>query len=286
MEHIDNTDIIYLAVANYMQISQLRINAACQLEESPRLTIRDRKNVQTIKLAEMHTKRIFQTLSYLLNPSSSAISQKIESYAIEDLMNGILSEFERLASTYMPLSVSFVSRLKNTGIISLSKIHFEFIILNLLYCCIKPLQDKICEPIKINVSVSETKEHIVFHIYDSNKLFNPTEVNVPTPDLLFSIEQSNLDSAADFIALSVRMAQRSAEDMNGKMSISSLKASNRYDICLPKYTDISQYKMNTPVRYIPTYSYYNEILADIKLEYVRTRKAESFKGEFEGVRLL
>ncbi len=286
MDYNDNSSILGLTYACYKQVSRLRTDALYHLEESPRLTISERKNVNTIKIAEMHSNRIFHTLSYLLNPNSNINTQKIESYNIEVLMNEILSEFERMASAYTPLSVSFSSRLKTSDIISLSKTHFEFIMLNLLYCCIKPLQNKQCDVVKINISASETKDHIVFHIYDNNVHFNPDEVIAPPAEMLFSMSDNDENSASNLMALSICVAQKSAEDMNGRLTCSALKSSNRYDVYLPKRVDIPQYKMCSPAKYIPTYSYYNEILADIKLEYILTQVIESFEGEFEGVRQL
>ncbi len=285
MDYAKHANFINAALVGFKQMTDYQFDHICGLEESSRLAITERKSVHAIKFAAMHMRRLYNTITYLMNPNSNINPQKVESYDINSMIKEIVSQFERMTSTCVPLSINYTSRLKGTSIITLSKIHFEFIMLNLLYSCIKATPGTQPGSVKITVSVSETNDHIVFHIYDSNKHFKPDEFDkLLSDESLF--ENTKDDSTSNFIALAVRVAQKSASDMKGKLTVSALKGSTRYDIYLPKHADVPMYKMCSPTRYIPTYEYYNEILADIKLEHILTRVIESFEGEFDGVKII
>ncbi len=283
MDCADN--IFDLTLSSLNQITAQTFGSIYVLENCPSLSSFERKHLNCIKLSILNTQRLHNTLAFLRS-SNSADVQKIENYDIEPMIKDFLSEFERMSSGYAPLSVRFISRLKTTRGIALSKIHFEFIMLNLLYCCIKPVPNKKCNPVKITVSVSETKDDVVFHVYDNSRYFNPNELKAPSQDLALSFAEASIGSAPSFMELSLRVVQKSAADMNGRFAFSTLKSCNRYDIYLPKVVDSLSCNMCSPVRYIPTYEYFHEMLADIKLEQILTAEAEGFEGEFCGEKML
>ncbi len=275
-------DIYNLAFASFRQILFQGHGFLCEFEGSPQLSVVDRKSVHGVKLSTLNMNRLCNMVLYLTD-SGSLSPTKLESFDVEDLAGTILSEFERMASAYVPLSISYTSRLKNTDLIALNKTYFEFAVLNILYCCIKTKPQSRPKTIKVSISTTETNEYVVFHIYDRNKQFNPKELIKLAPSPTVLIDKSDTDAISNLIALSLRVAEKSAKDMNGKLSISSLKNSNRYDIYLPKSVELSEHTMNSPVRVVPDYELIFTILSDIMLDADLTLEKESGEGEFEEV---
>ncbi len=271
-------------------LSQQNINTqGFMLDEfkfSDNLSTLQRKNLYSLDLCFLHMGRIFNTAAYLLDLPQNSCQQDLKSYDIEDLMNGIAREFERIVAPSFSLSVSFSSHLKGSKIITLDKFSFELTILNLLYCCIKTTPDRSNTPAKISITASETNDCFVFHIYDNNRALDSDTLSRLFADSFETVNRWESNSVSGLIALSLCVAQKSALDMNGRLTFKPLKSSDRYDIYLPKEVPTSQYTMSSTVRYTPSHYFFKELAADINLEHILKGVIESFEGEYdEGILL-
>ncbi len=285
MEFDFNTNILGSAFTGIKHMAW-QINESLEsLEGSLRLSPAERRNASTARLVAMHINRMCNTVSYLIDANTCVTPEKLESFEIEVLMTDIIRTFEDISSGFAPLSISFESKLKGYNAIMLSKSHFELIILNLLYCCIKTEINRKPAPVKIVVSVTENREHIVFHIRDNNKGLDISTASTLLTEAWLDIAKKD-NSPLALTALSLGVAKKSAEELNGRLTATRLQSGNRYDIYLPKEVPVSPYKMCSPARYIPNYSYYHEIFADIKLEHILTKVIESLEGDFEEVKPL
>ncbi len=239
------------------------------------------RHLSASMLYNRHMHRICNVVDYLINSDTKPQEQSLQSFEVKNLISEILRSFEETVASYSPVTIDLSVNLKGTSSILLSKSHFELVILNLLYCCIKTKPDRKSTPVKISISVTENKNNIVFHIRDNNKCINMDEVNASLGDSPLFFKDTEACAFATLIALSLRVAQKSAEEMNGSFVHTPLKHGNRYDIHLPKLVNAPTYMLCSPVPYVPTYAYYTEFFADLKLEAILKKVISCFDEEDE-----
>ncbi|MBR5155689.1 MAG: HAMP domain-containing histidine kinase [Clostridia bacterium] len=280
-----NTNVFNSVISTFKHMIYQSYNSLQIVECSEHLSAIERKHLSASMLCTLHMSRICNVVDYLLNSEDDSREQTLESFEIENLIEEIVCRFESAVSNYSPVSIDLSTKLKDTNSILLSKSHFELVILNLLYCCVKTKPDGNPIPVKISISVTENKNDIVFHIRDNNKSLDIEEINTAFWDSASSFESIDGWSFATLIALSLRVAQKSTKEMNGSLIYTPLKHGNRYDIHLPKLVNTPTYMMCSPVPYVPTYSYYNEFFADLKLEHILRKIISCFEEETEGINL-
>ncbi len=228
------------------------------------LSTMQRRHLNASMLYTQHINRICNIVDYLINSEPDIQEQTLENFEIENIIGEIVNRFEQTVSSCSPVSVDLTVNLKGTNSILLSKSHFELVILNLLYCCIKTNPNKKSKPVKISISVTENKNDIVFHIRNNNESLDIDEINASFESAP-AFEGIDTLSFATLIALSLRAAQKSTKEMNGTLVCTPLKHGNRYDLHLPKLVNTPAYMLCSPVPYVPTYAYYNQFFADLKL---------------------
>ncbi len=282
MEQNISVNILNSLIAGIKQIAKQSNDSLRLLETSNHLSPMEHRCLSTAKLSSLYINRLCNTVSYLTNSDTYVDPKMLESFEIEHMMQDIIDTFRNVASGFGPIEVSFNSKLNGCDSILLSKSHFELVILNLLYCCIKSEPGQSIAPVKILVSATENKDYIVFHIYDNNKSISLCELNTSLSDALIDLGNPDNSSAA-LMALSLEVAKKSTEEMNGKLNLTRLKGGNRCDVYLPKFAASPACKMCSPTRYIPDYIFFSEVFADISLEHILTKVIETFEWDFKEV---
>jgi len=222
-------------------------------------------SVKTINLCHMYMNRICQLTDYLTNKDSLPELLSTNSFDSEQLMAEITSVFSTTISGFSSVTASFCSKLDRPFPIQINKTKFETVMLNLLYCFMKtdfPSEDK---KTKINLSVSETKKNIVFHIRTNSIVENTSKLEqlLTTPRTLLPDSHSE-DTV---LALSLEVASKFVKESKGKLSYKTLKNSCRFDIALPKFPSVSESSLRAPQRYFPNLKNFNETFAELELLY-------------------
>ena len=282
MKETQNTGTMISALALFQQLANCSYDAIRKTEEICDLPPAGRKALSAAKLSALYMNRVCNVLNYLSCESTEIDSDKLESFEIENLMKEIILRFENIVSTFNNVSVTFKSSLHEDSLITVSKTHFELVILNLLYCAVRTNPDSPPQKVKITISITENKNYLVFRIHDDNSYPCQKDIQEALLSPADQPDEIDINSGINMTALSVRVAQKSAEDMNGKLVYTPLKKGNRYDIYLPKTVELPAYTMCSPVRYVPTFHYFNEIFASLKLERIFSGEEENYDGEFEG----
>ncbi len=270
-------------LALVQQMAYHSYEALQDVEHTCLTTPAGRRALAAAKQSTFHANRICNILNYILDKEDNSVTKKFESFEIKSMMEEIIFRFESIVSTFNNVSVSFKFELEDDSLITVSKTHFELIILNLLYCTVKTNPQSPPQSIKISVSVTENKDYIVFHIHDNNKY--PDDCHIQ--DVLsapFDPEgEIDLNSVSGMIEISARAAQKSAHELDGKLAYASLKGGNRYDVYLPKLANVPSYSLFSTVRYTATHSLLNEIFADLRYAYILSVKEEDYNDQFKGV---
>ena len=213
-----------------------------------------------------------------MDDESDVDKKKLQSFEVADLVDQIASQFSSAVSGVRALSVEVKTKIQDGAVIMIDKLKFELIMLNILYCCIKERARKKNDNVKITISVSETKDKVVFTIRDNN----PALVSEQAEDVFAvptTFEEGNATLQAEtLMRFSLNVALKSVQQMKGELLYSPLKGGNRFVVKLPKSQEVL-YRANSPAIYVPTYSYYNEIFADIRLERILEKIIEEFGNE-------
>lgn len=267
-------------LSSFKQMACLSYNSIGALELNESLSVFGQNHLNTLKFCTLQINRLCNTLSFLMDTDTHAEKQLVETFEIENLIHVITDNFSQTVSSYSPVSAEYRLNLKKTLSIVLNKTKFELIFLNLLYCCLKKRPGSKPVPLKLWIYVTENKDNIVFHIRDNNDCkLNPEIVHGAFSELS-SIPNGIDDTSFDtLISLSLHVVQKSAKQINASISYVPLKSGNRFDISLPKAkSSTTNYLMRSPVPYIPTYRFYNETFADIRLEAVLQKIVNNFEG--------
>ena len=254
-------------ISTLKDVACLSYNSIGALEMNENLSVVGQNHLNALKFCTLQTNRLCNVLNFLMNSNPDDDEQILENFEVENLINEIINRFTQSVSAYSPVSAEAHINLKDTISIILNKAKFELIFLNILYCCIKKTPGSKTVPLKLSIYVTENKDNIVFHIHSigtsltnefvDNVLFGPGPLPGDISD----------NSFATLISISLNVAQKAAKQIGGRVSHTALKRGNRFDIYLPKFQNkLSGYSVYSTVPYIPTYRYYNEIFADIRLE--------------------
>lgn len=278
-----NTGTTVSAFTLLQQLANFSYDAVRRTEQVCDLPPVGRKALSSIKLSSMYMNRVCNILNYLSDKSTAIKPDKLESFEIKSLMEEIIFRFENIVSTFNNVSIVFKSKLHEDSLMTVDKTHFEFVILNLLYCAVRTSPDASPQNIKITISIAENKYHLVFRIHDNNRYPSQSDIQEALSIPAGQYKEIDINAGINMTTLSVQVAQKSAEDMNGKLVYTPLKSGNRYDIYLPKAVELPAYMMCSPVRYIPTLDYFNEIFASLALDHILFGTGEVSDEEFEGV---
>ncbi len=254
-------------ISTLKDVACLGYNSIGALETNENLSVVGQNHLNALKFCTLQTNRLCNVMSFLMSSTPDDDGQILENFEIENLINEIINRFSKSVSAYSPVSAETHINLKDTVSIILNKAKFELIFLNILYCCIKKTPGSKTVPLKLSIHVTENKNNIVFHIHSSSTCLTNEFVG----NILFGSGSLPGDisdnSFKALISMSLNVAQKAAKQIGGSVSHTSLKRGNRFDISLPKFQhDLPGYSACSTVPYIPTYSYYNEIFADIRLE--------------------
>lgn len=265
MELIFDKNITACMISTFKNMSLLSYNSATSIEIEESLTVNGQKNVNTIKLCASQTNRFCNMLAFLMQPDVPD-NDRLESFEIENLLSEIAACFSKTVASYLPVETECRISSKQPLSILVKKTKFELIILNILYCSLKSRSERKKAPLKILISATENKDSIVFRIKDNGNPLSPEIIEAAFSDLVNLPRDINDRSLATMVSLSIKVALKSAKQLNGSLEYKPLKSGNRFDITLPKAAPEATISFHSPVQYIPTPYCYDETFADISLE--------------------
>ncbi len=260
----DENITLSMAVA-FKNTSLLVYNSSISIEMEESLTVNGQKNVNTLKLCAIQLNRLSNMMTFLAQPDTTD-DDRLESFEIENMIEEIAARFSKTVASYSPVVTECRVNSKQPLSILVKKTKFELIILNILYCLLKGRPEKKKTPLKILISVTENKDNFVFHIRDNGNPINPEIIDAAFSDSVCLPRDINDRSFATMVALSIQVARKSADHMNGSIKYTPLKSGNRFDIVLPKEVPGAINSFRSTVPYVPTTYYYDETFADITLE--------------------
>ena len=265
-------------VAYFKHMIYLNYTSIQEIELRESLSTVSAHHLQAAKFCDLQLNRMCNVFEYLTDEEQELDKKKLQSFEVADLVDEIASQFSSAVSGVRPLSVEVKTKIQDGAVIMVDKLKFELIVLNILYCCIKGRAHKKNDNVKITISVSETKDKVVFTIRDNN----PALVSEPAEDV-FAVPaisaEENVDLQAEILMrCSLNVALKSVQQMKGELLHTPLKGGNRFVVRLPKAQE-SLYRASSPAIYVPTYSYYNELFADIRLESILEKIIQEFGGE-------
>ncbi len=221
------------------------------------------RKLHAADICNFQMNKICNLLEYIFK--SQGVLNAVEDFDPFDLLSELTHTFTKTVAGYIDISADCYSKLSRPVPMQIDKTKFEFMFLNLLYICLRSAENHNFRGAKFTLYITETQNSIVFHLRDNNHNINSQIVQTA---LLGEDEHINpFDDPVDSImALSLKAALYSARELNGTLTYKALKSGNRYDISLPKSTQEHSRKAKSLARYIPTYSLYEEIFADLICE--------------------
>lgn len=242
----------------YTSLEHLRINE--NLSPSGLL------NIKTAELCNKRMNLICRLIDYIVSEDGIPASMNTDCFDCIQLFSAIKDAFNQTVAGYSTVSTGFEKKLDRSYSVQVNKTVFETIVLSLLYCCMKAFEDTNTDKGKITFSVGATKDNIVFHI----------RTNTISPDskLIEEFLTSNEHHYTDIyapsavLALTLEVASAFIRRAKGRLSFTTLKSGNRYDIYLPKYTSAPKNVLLSPIHYFPALKNYEEFFAEFKLAYL------------------
>lgn len=189
----------------------------------------------------------------------------IEDFDPFDLLSELTRTFAGTFAGYVDISTDCYSKLIRPIPMQIDKTQFEFLFLNLLYVCLRSAENNHYKGVKFTLYITETHSSVIFHLRDNCRNINPQIVQAALndDDALFAPTEDPIES---IMALSLKAARYSANDLNGTLTYKALKSGNRYDISLPKPDTRHYRRAKSPARYIPSRSRFEDVFADILCE--------------------
>ncbi|MBQ9737234.1 MAG: HAMP domain-containing histidine kinase [Clostridia bacterium] len=269
---------LYSLIAYFKHMIYLNYTAIQEIELRESLSTVSAHHLQAAKFCDLQLNRMCNIFEYLMDDEPDVDKKKLQSFEVGDLVDEIASQFSSATSGVRPLSVEVKTKIQDGAVIMIDKLKFELIVLNILYCCVKERVHKKNDNVKITISVSETKDKVVFTIRDNN----PALVSEPADDVFAMpamFEEGNATLQAEtLMRFSLNVALKSVQQMKGELLYTPLKGGNRFVVRLPKAQE-SLHRASSPAIYVPTYSYYNELFADIRLERILEKIIQEFGNE-------
>ncbi len=216
-------------------------------------------------MCNIQINRLCKIFEYLSRQKTELQADAFESFDPFYLLSEITQNFSKTVSRYLSVNIDCYSKMENPFPIAVNKTKFELMLLSLLYCCLRSVTPDYDKNLKLTLYLTETKTSLVFHLRDNCSHINPNIIENVFSNSRNILEHTNLTEA--LISLSLEAASKAATESNGILSYKALKGGNRYDITFPKEFTLRKNVAKSPSRYIPTYSLFEEIFADIFLEY-------------------
>ncbi len=251
-------------ISNLKHMVRLNYTAIEAVEFREPLSAVSAQQLQLAKFCDLQLNRMCNIIEYLME-KHPADKKAIQSFYIKDIIEGITEQFYLAISRCKDVNIEIDIRTNEKADIMIDKSKFELVFLNILYCCIKDREEDKNRKTKIIVTVSESKGRVLFRIRD-NKL----PLRLGDKEDVFAMPEMTGDASRDLSAealiyFSLHVADKAASEMEGTLRHTPLKSGNRFDINLPKEHK-GVYRANSTAEYLPTYSYYNEFVADIKIK--------------------
>lgn len=243
---------------SYTSLEHLRINE--NLSPSGLLKLK------TAEFCNRRINLICRLIDYIDSEDSIPAAMNTDCFDCIQLFSAIKDAFKQTVAGYSTVCATFETKLDHSYSVQVNKMAFETIVLSLLYCCMKSFEDTDNNKGKIIFSVGETKDNIVFHIR--------TNTISPDSDLIKELIASNEHHYTDIYApsavliLTLEVASAFIQRAKGKLSYTTLKSGDRYDIYLPKYTSAPKNVLLSPIHYFPVLKNYEEFFAEFKLAYL------------------
>ena len=215
-------------------------------------------------LCHFQLNRMCNLLEYIISPQRPESVQSFESFDPLNILTEMSTAFSNTVSGYIPLTTNCYSKLRRPVPIQVNKAKFELVFLNVFYCSLVSADNSRSKDTKLTFYITENKDSFVFHLRDNCRTINSQIIERVFSDLPVSTALDNtIDSV---IALSLEAALKAACELEGSIAYKPLKSGNRYDISLPKSVSGKPSLAKSISLYTPTYSYYDQIFADILLE--------------------
>lgn len=201
----------------------------------------------------------------------------VEDFDPFDLLSELTNAFTKMVAGYAEISADCYSKLLRPVPVQIDKTKFEFMFLNLLYICLRSAESQNFRGAKFTLYITETENSLVFHLRDNCHNINTKIVQSALFDEDDLIQPFD-DPVDSIMALSLKAALYSAQELDGTLKYKALKSGNRYDISLPKPALEHCRKAKSPVHYIPTYSLYSDIFSDLFME-IQSKKLKKEGNE-------
>ncbi len=238
------------------------------LQQKERFSVLGINHLNSLKFSTLQMSRLCNMIEFLINSDKRLDHKDPQNFDVLYMLQDILDIFNSSISGCMDVSATLSVNLKDNFTLFVDKSKFELIILNLLYCCIKKRPDHKHIPVKIQVSVTENKDNFVFHIKDNQPPLDYDIIDSISTNALPDFDVLTEQSFATLVSLSLRVAHKSATQLNGTVVCKPLKNGNKFDFYIPKFAKVPVLSVNSIAPYIPTHHYYSETFAEIKLEHL------------------
>ena len=270
------------AMTNLKHMTRIAYNSVFTVSADATLAPGHRELLNTACMCLLQTNRIVNLGEFLAHADEAALQKQFQNFEIKNLVEEITNTFYKTLIGYVPIDIKISIDLEDTTYIMLDKARFELTFLNLLYCSLKSHDTLKPAPVKLNISVTETRNCVVFHIKDNSKL--PKLTKQPSAFCLSRPNQSIFNgwSLSSLLSMSLQAAQIFSEQMDGNVVHTTLKTGNRYDIYLPKHRE-GMVRMQSISKYTPTECYFKEIFSDFMLQTNLEKVVNAFDG-FDGIK--
>ena len=257
-------DYMQELVATFMQLIYSSNDALQILEQDKNLSVPSMECVKILRKAFMRMNGTCKTAWYILEKRLFSTDINLESYAIDTVFEGLIETFESTVREHYSPEITYKSKLPVAFPMLIDKRTFEFIIFSLLFCCLKNTSAKKDNNLKISIYATEDTEHNVFHIKDNNECLSDDIIDTAfSGDKIVPDAPPNCMSFDGIITLTLKMAIKAVERLEGKLEYAPLKHGNRFDVYLPNYRNANITSVHAPSRYVPSRDICAEIFTNV-----------------------
>lgn len=268
----NNTNFDLTMIATFKNLVSLSHQSLEDIKSSFSMPPAIFRKLHTADICNFQMNKMCNLLEYVFN-SKDTIST-VEDFDPFDLLSGLTKTFAATFAGYVDISTDCYSKLLRPIPMQIDKMKFEFLFLNLLYICLRSAENQNFRGTKFTLYITETQNSVVFHLRDNCQNINSRIVQTALfgDDELVPFFDNPVES---IMALSLKAALYSVQDLKGTLSYKALKSGNRYDIYLPKPSSEHNRWIKAPVRYIPTHSSFDSMFADIIYEIKASQNKEA-----------
>ena len=275
MSKISESSLISTLTANILSNLFVSYTSLEHLRLNENLSPSGLLKLKTAELCNQRINLICRLIDHIAPEDGIPASANTDCFDCIQLFSAIKDAFNQTVAGYSTVSTGFEKKLDRSYSVQVNKTAFETIVLSLLYCCMKSFEDTNTDKGKIIFSVGDTKDNIVFHIR-TNTISPDSEL---IEEILTSREYHYTDIYAPsaVLILTLKVASAFIHRAQGKLTFSTLKSGNRFDIYLPKYTTAPKNVLLSPMHYFPVLKNYEEFFAEFKLAYLTKNQIEELK---------